>query len=459
PYSYDWNDFGNGAIRTNLAAGVYDVTITDNVGCQQQRQIEVFNTPLFDVNPIVSHISCFSESDGAIQLNLVGGEAPVTVTWSDDASAGVDRFNLAPGTYQVSINDNSSCSIDRSFVVKEPAKLVLDGIVTDAIGCDNPNSGAIDLLVTGGKFPYTFDWNTGFATTEDLTNIGPDNYTVLVTDASGCQVSKQFTVVRQKPIIAEITTEISGNCDTKEVTQRNVLNVTGGISPYTITWSGGITSGVNNEIMDATENGIYTATITDALGCVRTESIDVLLPIIIGEPGFEYTSFGLKEYNVLSVKDPITFTNTTTGDYVSFLWDFGNGVTSTEFNPTYTYLDEGVFNVSLTVFYPFNCSYTINISLTVTKGYELVLPNGFTPNGDSINDVIRPIYKGMIDVEMSIYDTWGSLLYHEKSDKIKGWNGTLEGKEVENGNYIMVVKAMVFHGLVLKLNGPVTLIK
>jgi hypothetical protein len=60
---------------------------------------------------------------------------------------------------------------------------------------------------------------------------------------------------------------------------------------------------------------------------------------------------------------------------------------------------------------------------------------------------------------MSIYDTWGSLLYHEKSDKIKGWNGTLEGKEVENGNYIMVVKAMVFHGLVLKLNGPVTLIK
>mgnify|MGYP006127861245 FL=1 len=144
---------------------------------------------------------------------------------------------------------------------------------------------------------------------------------------------------------------------------------------------------------------------------------------------------------------------------MSFLWDFGNGVTSTEFNPTYTYLDEGVFNVSLTVFYPFNCSYTINISLTVTKGYELVLPNGFTPNGDSINDVIRPIYKGMIDVEMSIYDTWGSLLYHEKSDKIKGWNGTLEGKEVENGNYIMVVKATVFHGLVLKLNGPVTLIK
>ena len=63
-------------------------------------------------------------------------------------------------------------------------------------------------------------------------------------------------------------------------------------------------------------------------------------------------------------------------------------------------------------------------------------------------------------VQMSIYDTFGSLIYSESSDgDIYGWDGTIEGKPAENGNYILVVKAESWNGKVIDINGPITLIK
>ena len=60
---------------------------------------------------------------------------------------------------------------------------------------------------------------------------------------------------------------------------------------------------------------------------------------------------------------------------------------------------------------------------------------------------------------MSIYDTWGSLIYTETGDNIYGWDGTIDGNPAENGNYIMVVTAKAFNGAIIDLNGPVTPIK
>ena len=84
--------------------------------------------------------------------------------------------------------------------------------------------------------------------------------------------------------------------------------------------------------------------------------------------------------------------------------------------------------------------------LYVTDGYGLVLPNAFTPNGDGINDTIRPWYKCMTNVEISIYDTFGSLLYVESGEEIYGWDGLIDGQMAENGNYIIVVRATTLFG-------------
>ena len=105
-------------------------------------------------------------------------------------------------------------------------------------------------------------------------------------------------------------------------------------------------------------------------------------------------------------------------------------------------------------------AYTDAQTIDVSDGYGLILPNTFTPNGDGFNDTIRPWYDCIEAIEMSFYDTWGSLLYVESTtDQLSGWNGLINGVPAENGNYIVVVKAVTIYGKEIDLNGPVTLVR
>ena len=65
----------------------------------------------------------------------------------------------------------------------------------------------------------------------------------------------------------------------------------------------------------------------------------------------------------------------------------------------------------------------------------------------------------MDNVQLSIYDTWGALIFSEIGDDIYGWDGTINGKPAENGNYIIVVRAEAWNGKTVDINGPITLIK
>ena len=163
PYEIVWSPtLNNGTELNNLAAGIYDVTVTDDNGCVETLSIEIFEAPLFEINPVYNDVSCFGENDGYINLNILGGVPPYIVTWADDISAGIDRFNLGPGTYSVIVEDSSgnNCSISQSFIILEPQEIVLGGIVDNPIDCNNVNSGSIDLQVVGGTPPFNFEWNT-----------------------------------------------------------------------------------------------------------------------------------------------------------------------------------------------------------------------------------------------------------------------------------------------------------
>ena len=459
PYTVTWSNLGNGLVQNNLSAGIYSVTVVDQNNCQKIETIEI-TEPIFYIDPIVTQITCFGENDGSIDLNVFGGVGPLSVTWSDDNSAGVQRNNLAAGTYSVLITDSAAyqCPINESFTIIEPSALSLSGIVADATDCTNVNSGSIDLQVFGGTLPYTYNWSNG-STTEDLTSIPAGNYMVTVTDDHNCSVTEQFTVIRQAPLDLMLTSNIVTNCDLKEVNQETKVNGLGGFPPYLFNWSGGTISGSNNEIMTTNQGGTYTIQVTDSNGCAYQENFVVDLPYI-GNQSFEYTSFGIEEYYTLSIQDPIQFTNQSTGDYISISWDFGDGsLIVYEENPQHTYTYEASFIVTQTVEYAVGCTYTFSRTLLVTKGYELINPTGFTPNDDGINDFIKPSYKGLKTIEMSIYDTWGSLIYSEEGLKLKGWDGLLKGVSAENGNYIMVVKATTFYNKGLTETTPVTLLK
>ena len=462
PYQIFWSNFGNGPTQTNLSAGIYEVTVIDAHDCEEVVNIEIIEAPIFDTNPVQTNISCFGETDGSINLNITGGIAPIFVTWDDDPTAGEERNNLGPGTYNVLIEDSSgnNCTISHEFIIIEPQELILNAVVTNPLDCDNVNSGSIDLQVVGGTEPYTFLWSNG-AVTEDLNDIPAGNYSVSVTDFMGCEVLDQFDLIRPSDLETNLIIDFTADCENGIPSQITTLEVSGGVPPYNIVWSDGDVSGDIGEIMTTSQNGTYVIDITDSLGCTDQILFDVDL-FELGSPGFTYDSNGLMLCDSIGVNDLVQFTNTSTGDYTNLIWNFGDGTPLVEGveNPEHTYLYEGTYEITLTVEYPYGCSYTFSETIGVTEGYGLVLPNTFTPNGDGINDTIRPWYKCMSSIEVSIYDTFGSLLYVESSTgEIYGWDGLINGRPAENGNYIIVVRAVSLYGQEIELNGPVTLVR
>ncbi|RKS00581.1 PKD domain-containing protein [Flavobacterium sp. 102] len=457
PYQYQWNNLATTLTQTNLSAGTYIITVTDNVGCIKTQTIIIPDAPVFTVNPIVVQVSCFGANNGSINLNLTGGIAPVALSWSDGSTSGLIRNNLAPGTYTATISDGTPCFIVRTFTIVQPQPLVAAVNISNPINCTNTNSGAIDLIVSGGTLPYSYSWSNG-ATTEDLSNLTSGNYAVTVTDAKGCTTTGQYTLIRPNPLQIAVNTQTTFNCTTHEVNQSFIAQGSGGVPPYNYQWSSGNVSGTNNEIMNSNTNGTVILTLTDSIGCTTTYSVNVD-NLEIGYASFEPTSFGYTTYGIYSIGDPIQFNSTITGDYVSVSWDFGDGTFSTELNPEHTYLIPRDYVVTQTVTYPFGCVYVQTITLIVEKGYLLVVPTAFTPNNDTVNDTYRPVAKRLKEVQLDIYDTWGSLIYTEKGEVLVGWDGKIKGFNAENGNYYSKVTAETFYGTIVNENQTFVLIK
>ncbi len=457
PYQYVWSNLATTLNQTNLSAGDYIILVTDNAGCKKSQTITIPEAPIFTVNPIKKDISCFGAHDGSINLNLVGGKAPIALVWSDGSTSGLTRNNLGAGTYTATISDGTPCQIVRTFVIQEPQVLVLSANVTNALDCNNANSGAINLLVSGGTPPFTYSWSNG-TTTEDLINVAAGNYLVTVTDARGCTKIAQYSINRPPPIVIGVTTKTDVNCDTKEVKQSFIAQVSGGVPPYQLSWSSGTVSGANNEIMSTTQNGAIVLEVTDALGCKANYSFNVNIPTL-GSPSFATNSIGISTYGFYSIKDPIQFTNTSTAGFVGVSWDFGDGSISNENNPVHVYKKEGSYLVIQRVTYPLGCVYNYTLKLDIKKGYNLMHPTAFTPNNDGSNDYFAPAFKGLSAIVFDVYDTWGALIYSEKGDTIKGWDGRIKDQEAENGNYYFKVTAKTFYGATIKDQGAFVLIK
>jgi gliding motility-associated-like protein len=205
-------------------------------------------------------------------------------------------------------------------------------------------------------------------------------------------------------------------------------------------------------------NGMVILNVTDALGCPDNYSFNVNIPVI-GSPSFNGTSFAYSTYGYYSIKDPIQFTNTATGDYVSIIWDFGDGTYSADLNPVHTFINPKDYVVTQTVTYPFGCVYVNKITFVVEKGYLLVVPNAFTPNDDLLNDTFRPVTKALYNLRLDVYDTLGSLIYSETGNVFKGWDGKIKGQNAENGNYYCRVSGETFYETTITENQPFVLLK
>ncbi len=277
-YNYNWS---NGATSTNLmnvAAGTYTLTVTDfnlcvgNFTYLLTQPVSGLNLTLAGVN-----VKCFGESTGSVTSTITGGTQPYSYSWSNGAlSANISTVPAA--TYTLTITDNVGCTVNTSQIISQPlAPLALTSVITD-VDCYGNNSGSVDLSVSGGTAPYTYQWSNNASIilntfAQDISTQYADSYNALVTDANLCQANL-ISIVTQPVAPLNFTGIVNdvncfgGNDGAIDIT------VTGGTTNYSYSWSNGAVT----EDLSAIISGSYTLTITDFNGCTSMSSFSVIQP-------------------------------------------------------------------------------------------------------------------------------------------------------------------------------------
>lgn len=191
PYSFLWNDGDTSQNKTNITAGTYTLSVTDDSGCVVTAIAIITEPTLLQISEVHTSPLCKGEANASIQITTTGGNVPYTYFWNDAATT-ADRATIPAGTYVVTVTDNNQCTVSSTISITEPAGIALATQPVNPTCVTNPADGSITLQVSGGTLPYSFNWSNGSAW-QNLSNIPPGTYTVTVTDANQC--SSNATVV------------------------------------------------------------------------------------------------------------------------------------------------------------------------------------------------------------------------------------------------------------------------
>lgn len=201
PYSYLWSNGGTDSTITGLSAGTYSVTVTDGNNCTATASATVDPASLCNIvitGVVISNPSCSGAADGQVSVTSTGGTGTIVFSWSDGTS-GNTAYNLAAGTYSVTISDVNNCTADTAVSVTQPAPLsgVLSHTNETCAGCSD---GTATVTVAGGTPPYSYTWTNG-QSSPVITGLGAGIYSVFVQDANGCLFSGSDTV---QPAVLEV---------------------------------------------------------------------------------------------------------------------------------------------------------------------------------------------------------------------------------------------------------------
>ncbi|MCU4175702.1 PKD domain-containing protein [Carboxylicivirga sp. N1Y90] len=302
PYSITWDDgaaFDDLWTRTNLSPGTYTYTITDANTCTFVQPVTILDVAALDFVVVPNTINCFAAQTGILAVTVSGGKAPLDIAWSGtlydgstDTGSNTDittNYEIKPlyaGTYSVTITDDNGATMTKTnIVITQPDELVINQLVLDDISCNGAGDGRIQVELAGhlpaDMANYNMSWTGpgGFAVAglasavSDQPNLVlPGDYTVTVNYNGTCAVSETYTI-NEPSAVTTTFTEIHISSAGANDGQIIVTNPpTGGVAPYTISWSDGAGAFDGMWTRSLLAPGSYDFTITDNAGAGCSES-------------------------------------------------------------------------------------------------------------------------------------------------------------------------------------------
>ena len=491
--TYTWNTTSNNAsiTVTPVSNSSYTVVATDNNGCVNSATASVTIVNSLTVSAVPTNtVICKGSS------TTITGNGASTYTWSpaltlsSSTGTSVTASPTLATTYTV-IGSSGSCADTATVSVNVNNLPSVSGAATQSVVC----SGTSIVLTGSGAQTYT--WSGGVSNGISFTPASSQTYTVTGTDVNGCTNSSTVAIT-VNTLAVSVATSNAAVCLGLSATL-----TAGGATNYTWTPSSSLSSS-NGTSVTASPTTPVTYTVVGSTGnCVASNTVLVnvnSLPIVtvtsvsvclgsgatlsatgastytwsngqsgqqINVPGssssFTVTGIdgngcsGIAVGSVIAMPLPIAaftpdiyggqapativFSNTSTGTTLSNYWNFANGDTSNQTNPSETYPTSGTYGVILTVTDSYGCSDTASATIIVTDvPTVLVIPNVFSPNGDNINEVFTISGTGISTFNCKIYDRWGVFMY-EWNDIKGGWDGKNEsnGKNVTDGTYYYIL--------------------
>ena len=278
-YTYSW-DNGNdsNAVITNVAAGTYNVTVTDFNGCNEDISLTITEPSPVEIALSVENVLCKGESTGKAMGLAAGGTPFYNFAWDDNArnQNGVEATGLAAGTYVVTLTDAQGCALVDSISITEPAEFVAATMSTSDVSCFGERDGGIIINAEGGVGPYEYSSNgVNWTGAHRLVGLTAGKYEAYVRDFNGCEFGD--TVVINEP--AELLVDAGPDVYVEFGEQiALVTDITNGVLPYTFDWSpptGLSCADCPIPMASPTVDEYYTFTVTDANGCTANDEVIV----------------------------------------------------------------------------------------------------------------------------------------------------------------------------------------
>jgi PKD repeat protein len=297
---------------TNYALHVIDATGTLMV-----------DNALLTVNPSLSvsltvvDETCAGASNGKIVASVIGGSTPYTYLWSNGATS-ANIYNLTSGPYTVTITCASGCTAIASGTVNSSPNPMILALSKNDVTCNGYNDGTANASVVGGLPPYAYLWSNG-EIAPDISGLAPGLYSLTVVDAVGCIAAGSISI--GQPLAITVTSAMVDVTCNGDANGAISLNVSGGTSPYTYTWSDGPTTKNRSGL----SGGTYVVTVFDSNSCSTTSGgiIQEPLALTVVLAGTDATANNASDGFIVT---------TVGGGTVPYSYNWSNGATTKNLN-------------------------------------------------------------------------------------------------------------------------------